>query len=62
MLDFQDPAKFKECLGQGIYYDDYFAFFQNEIGEHGVPNTANKFLFGGNERAEDMLRRFFSGQ
>ncbi|CEJ61955.1 hypothetical protein PMG11_10471 [Penicillium brasilianum] len=59
--DFQDPAKFKQCLGQGKYYDDYFAFFQNEIGENGVPNTVNKYLFSGDETAEDMLCRFFSG-
>lgn len=62
VLDFQDPAKFKQCVGQGIYYDDYFAFFQKEIVEHGVPNTVNKFLFEGDGMAEDMLRRFFSGQ
>lgn len=59
--DFQDPEKFKQCLGQGEYYDDYFAFFQNEIGENGVLNTVNKYLFSGDETAEDMLRRFFSG-
>jgi hypothetical protein len=59
--DFQDPAKFRECLGQGKHYDDYFALFQNEIGENGVPNTVNKYLFSGDETAEDMLRRFFSG-
>ncbi|KAF3401580.1 Oxidoreductase AflY [Penicillium rolfsii] len=61
VLDFQDPAKFKECLGQGTYYDDYLAFFQKEIDKHGAPNTVNKFLFGGDEIAEEMFRRFFSG-
>jgi hypothetical protein len=60
--DFQDPAKFKQYLGQGKYYDDYFAFFQNEISKDGVPNTVNKYLFEGDDRAEEMLRRFFSGQ
>ncbi|KAJ5455992.1 uncharacterized protein N7458_004256 [Penicillium daleae] len=59
--DFQDPAKFKQYLGQGKYYDDYFAFFQNEISKDGVPNTVNKYLFEGDDRAEEMLRRFFSG-
>lgn len=48
--DFRDPVKFKECLVQGEYYDDYFAFFQKEIGDNGVPNTVNKFLFSGDDR------------
>ncbi|KAJ5807952.1 hypothetical protein N7474_009221 [Penicillium riverlandense] len=61
VLDFTDPAKFKKCLGKGKYYDDYFLFFQREIGRNGVPNTVNDFLFKGDERAEDMLRRFFGG-
>ncbi|KAJ6005221.1 hypothetical protein N7451_003165 [Penicillium sp. IBT 35674x] len=59
--DFADPEKFKLFLGQGKYYDDYFAYFQNEISENGVPSTVTEFLFKGDERAEDMLQRFFSG-
>jgi hypothetical protein len=53
--------KFQTFLGKGKYYDDFFAFFQKEIAEKGVPDTVNEYLFKGDNRAEDMLRRFFSG-
>lgn len=60
--DLADPFKFRAFLGQGKYYDDYFAFFQNEISAKGLQSTVNEYLFKGDERAEDMLQRFFSGQ
>lgn len=56
--DFQDLARFKQCLVQDKYYD-YFVFFP--IDENRVPNTANRFLFSGDEIAEDILGKFFSG-
>ncbi|KAJ5636877.1 uncharacterized protein N7484_010190 [Penicillium longicatenatum] len=59
--DLADPEKFKLFLGKGKYYDDYFAFFQNEISEMGISSTVTEFLFKGDARAEDMLQRFFSG-
>ncbi|KAJ5934084.1 hypothetical protein N7466_003631 [Penicillium verhagenii] len=59
--DISDPEKFKLFLGKGKYYDDYFAYFQKEISHHGVPRTVHEHLFKGDERAEDMLQRFFSG-
>ncbi|KAJ5630159.1 hypothetical protein N7528_003816 [Penicillium herquei] len=61
VLDFAQPANFRKYLGKGDYYDDYFAFFQNEIARHGVAVTVNEFLFKGDDRAEDMFQRFFSG-
>ncbi|KAJ5688521.1 hypothetical protein N7462_002913 [Penicillium macrosclerotiorum] len=42
VLDFADSTKFKTCLGKGKYYDDYFAFFQNEIRHKGVARTVNE--------------------
>lgn len=56
-----DINAFKSCLGNGRYYDDYFAYFQLQIAQFGVSATVNEFLFKGDARAEDMLRRFFSG-
>lgn len=62
VLDMNTPQGFKKYLGSGKYYDDYFAFFQNEIARNGVAKTVNEFLFKGDERAEDMFQRFFSGE
>ncbi|KAJ5278584.1 hypothetical protein N7478_003956 [Penicillium angulare] len=59
--DMSSPVHFHKYLGKGKYYDDYFAFFQNEISRNGVPNTVNEFLFKGDDRAEDLFQRFFSG-
>ncbi|KAJ5718953.1 hypothetical protein N7493_007408 [Penicillium malachiteum] len=61
VLDFAQPANFRKYLGKGDYYDDYFAFFQDQISRHGVARTVNDFLFKGDDRAEDMFQRFFSG-
>lgn len=62
VLDMHTPRGFKKYLGSGKYYDDYFAFFQSEIGRNGVAKTVNEFLFKGDEIAEDMFQRFFSGE
>ncbi|KAJ5106109.1 hypothetical protein N7456_002784 [Penicillium angulare] len=61
VLDMSNPVHFRKYLGRGNYYDDYFAFFQNEISRNGVSNTVNEFLFKGDDRAEDLFQRFFSG-
>ncbi|KAJ5718844.1 uncharacterized protein N7483_009926 [Penicillium malachiteum] len=61
VLDFAQPANFRKYLGKGDYYDDYFAFFQDQISRHGLAVTVNEFLFKGHDRAEDMFQRFFSG-
>lgn len=61
VLDLADPVKFRTFLGKGRYYDDFFAFFQKEISTKGWHATVNEYLFRGDDRAEDMMRRFFSG-
>lgn len=60
-LTFKIQPNSRNAWGKA-YYNDYCAFFQKEIGENGVPKTVNKFLFSGDDRAEDMLCRFFSGE
>lgn len=57
--DFSDPAKFKALMGRGKYYSEYYAFFQEEVRRNGVAKTIEEFLFKGDERGEDMFRRFF---
>ncbi|KAL9118256.1 MAG: hypothetical protein Q9187_005201 [Circinaria calcarea] len=59
--DLHDPANFQECLGNERYYHDYLVFFQNEIDKKGVEEVINDYLLKGNERAEDLLVRTYSG-
>jgi hypothetical protein len=42
-------------------YSNFLAFFQREIDEKGVPMVLNEYLFGGDELAESLLSRMFSG-
>lgn len=59
--DFSDPAKFKALTGRGKYYSEYYAFFEEEVRRNGVAKTIEEYLFKGDERGEDMFRRFFGG-
>ncbi|PNP45754.1 hypothetical protein THARTR1_10912 [Trichoderma harzianum] len=56
-----DPVEFRKCLGDSKYFNDYFLFFRKEIETHGIPTTANTFVFGDDERAAVMFDRFFGG-
>jgi Questin oxidase-like len=59
--EMHDPAKFKECLGKEEFYHDFVVFFQKEMESKGWEAVVNEYLFKGDERAEDMLVRTFSG-
>ncbi|KAJ5574417.1 hypothetical protein N7450_008316 [Penicillium hetheringtonii] len=59
--DLANPIKFRECLGDEKHYEDFFMFFQKEIATKGLHDTIYQYLFNGDEIAEYMLRRFFSG-
>lgn len=60
--NFRDPSQFQACVGKGQYYNDYYAFFQEEVERKGMAQTANEYIFKGDERGEEMFRRFFGGE
>lgn len=60
--DFRDPSQFLACVGNGRYYNDYYAFFEEEVERKGVAQTAKEYIFKGDERGEEMFRRFFGGE
>ncbi|KAF2189042.1 hypothetical protein K469DRAFT_660000 [Zopfia rhizophila CBS 207.26] len=57
----KDPAFFKESLGKPKFYTDYLKFFQDEIAERGAPDVLNEYVFKGDERADSILGRMYSG-
>lgn len=59
--DMHDPSRFKAYLGQEDRYHDFLNFFKKEIDAKGWQNVLNEYLFAGDERAEDMLVRCYSG-
>lgn len=56
-----DPESFKKYLGKEKYYHDFLTFFKDEIDKKGWEAVLNEYLFKGDERADDMLVRLFSG-
>lgn len=59
--ELHDPKKFKKYLGPDRYYNDFLEFFQERIKEEGWQSVLNKYVFAGDERADDMLVRMFAG-
>jgi hypothetical protein len=56
-----DPANFQKFLGDEKYYHDYLVFFQRESEAKGWQAVINEYLFAGDDNANDMLVRTFSG-
>lgn len=59
--ELQDPAVFKQRLGNHKYYHDYLKYFSKEIESKGVPAVVNEYIFKGDARADDLLARLFGG-
>lgn len=57
----KDPVFFKACLGKSRHYADYLVFFQEEIAARGVEEVVREFVFEGDERADDIMARMYSG-
>lgn len=57
----RDPAVFKEHLGKSESYTDYLHFFQDKITSRGVEEVVREYLFNGDEQADDLLGRLYSG-
>jgi hypothetical protein len=56
------PLSFDERLGKPEHYTFFLAFFRNEISEHGVVETLQKFLFRGDALAETLFARLHGGK
>ena len=52
----------KQCLGQEKHYNDFLTFFQREIGAKGWEQVLQEYLFGHDERADDLLVRTYNGE
>ena len=62
LQDLRDPVEFKKYLGKNKHYPDYLAFFQDEIDKEGYKNIIHKYLFKGDDLADDMLVRLHGGE
>jgi hypothetical protein len=57
-----DKATWKTCTGNHRQYQNFLAFFQRELAKKSVEDVLLEYLFKGDERADDMLVRMFSGK
>lgn len=56
-----DTGKFASYVGDERHYHDFLVFFQEEMEKTSMPEVINKYLFAGDERADDLLSRLFAG-
>lgn len=61
-IDLKDPVVFGKCLGDDVCYVDFLGFFEDEIAEKGMQHVVKEYLFKGDERADDILGRMFTGE
>jgi hypothetical protein len=61
ITDMRNPKKYKTYLGSEKYYRNFLVFFKEEINQKGWQEVLNEYIFKGDERADDMLVRMFSG-
>ena len=61
-LDLKDPVIFDRCLGKDECYVDFLRFFENEVGERGVPNVIKEYMLKGDARANDIFCRMYTGE
>ena len=62
--DLHDPDKFQSHLRVNniTYYHNYLVFFQNEIEEKGYKEVLDKYIFCGDDSANIVFARLFSGE
>jgi hypothetical protein len=54
----KDPEIFRKFRGDNSHYAEYVDFFRQEINKNGYEAVLNRYLFEGDEIANDMLQRF----
>lgn len=60
-IDMADAMMFDECLGKDEFYADYLKFFENEIAKKSVQAVVKEYVLKGDERANDIFCRMFTG-
>jgi hypothetical protein len=60
--DMADREKFKQLLGKEKYFHEYEVYFRKEIDQKGWEAVLNEHLFAGDEHAERLLVRMYSGK
>lgn len=61
-LDLKDPAVFDQCLGKDVHYVDFLKYFRAEIAEKGTQDVVREYVLKGDERADDIFCRLYTGQ
>lgn len=61
-LDLKDPAVFDQCLGKDECYADFLNFFEHEIEERGLPAVLREYMLKGDDRANDIFCRMYTGK
>lgn len=56
-----EKKQFKDYLGKEEHYPNFLEYFQREIAAKGMQSVVNEHLFAGDEHADDLLIRMFSG-
>ena len=60
--DLNDPALFDQCLGKNDCYVDFVRFFEAEVTKKGVPAVVREYVLKGDDRANDIFSRMFTGE
>lgn len=58
----RDPDVFKQCLGDNSCYANFLSFFEHEIDEKGIPATLQEYLLKGDDGANEIFCRMWSGE
>ena len=61
-LDLKDPVLFDKCLGNDNCYADFLRFFEDEVAEKGVPDAIREYVLKGDDRANDIFCRMYTGE
>jgi Questin oxidase-like len=61
VTDMHSPERYRTYLGNEKQYHNFLVFFEEEIAKTGWQDVLNEYVFKGDERADDMLVRMFSG-
>ncbi len=61
LKELESPSTFMKHLGPRDNYHTFLEFFKNEIESQGWQDVLQKYMFAGDERANDMLVRMYAG-
>ncbi|TKA26333.1 hypothetical protein B0A50_05112 [Salinomyces thailandicus] len=61
LAELHDLEKFSSRLGEEKHFNDFLVFFQDEMARSSWQDVVNKYLLAGDERADGLLARTYSG-